>query len=310
MMDEHRAGEKKGADGQGRAATAPKLGHGSGDDGRRLPGHHPRGMRERSRAGPTCDSHPTRPTPAPQAGLGRQHEPQALLQIPESRRGSHPRSIPPPPLLPPRGHGVADGWVRLLGPQGTFWLLGGSGNSQELADPLPLPAWTPLSVQGTAAPSAPRHLPQPRPRGDGRASQTGRGAGLTWEARGDQCSQLPPQQVRTRALHLPSLCPSYLHSCPHTLPVAAGIGMPIRAQRGAALAAGSAGEVKWPSQKGKKGSARPVSEAEPDPTHIWGAFGAGQVRGRGWRVPTAAADTELGGCPCSMLLHPCWSLRL
>lgn len=86
MMDEHRAGKKKGSDGQGRAATASKLGHGSGEAGRHLPGHHPRGMKERSQAGPTRDSHPTRPTPAPQAGLGRQHEPRALVQIQESRR--------------------------------------------------------------------------------------------------------------------------------------------------------------------------------------------------------------------------------
>lgn len=86
MMDEHRAGKKKGSDGQGRAATASKLGHGSGEAGRHLPGHHPRGMKERSQAGPTRDSHPTRPTPALQAGLGRQHEPRALVQIQESRR--------------------------------------------------------------------------------------------------------------------------------------------------------------------------------------------------------------------------------
>lgn len=56
-----------------------------------------------------------------------------------------------------------------------------------------------------------------------------RAAFLTWEAQGDLSSQLPPEQVRTRALHRPSLWPNYFHSCPHTLPVTAGIKMPITA---------------------------------------------------------------------------------
>lgn len=57
----------------------------------------------------------------------------------------------------------------------------------------------------------------------------GRAAFLTWEAQGDLCSQLPPKQVRTRALHCPSLWPNYFHSCPHTLPITAGIKTPITA---------------------------------------------------------------------------------
>lgn len=57
----------------------------------------------------------------------------------------------------------------------------------------------------------------------------GRAAFLTWEAQGDLCSQLPPKQVRARALHCPSLWLNYFHSCPHTLPIRAGMEMPIRA---------------------------------------------------------------------------------
>lgn len=55
----------------------------------------------------------------------------------------------------------------------------------------------------------------------------GQAAFLTWEAQGDLCSQLPPKQVRARALHCPSLWLNYFHSCPHTLPIRAGMEMPI-----------------------------------------------------------------------------------
>lgn len=58
----------------------------------------------------------------------------------------------------------------------------------------------------------------------------GRAAFLTWETQGDLCSQLPPKQVRARALHCPSLWLNYFHSCPHTLPIRAGMEMPIRAR--------------------------------------------------------------------------------
>lgn len=58
----------------------------------------------------------------------------------------------------------------------------------------------------------------------------GRAAFLTWEAQGDLCSQLPPKQVRARALHCPSLWFNYFHSCPHTLPIRAGMEMPITAR--------------------------------------------------------------------------------
>lgn len=127
----------------------------------------------------------------------------------------------------------------------------------------------------------------------------GRAAFLTWEAQGDLCSQLPPKQVRTRALHRPSLWPNYFHSCPHTLPITAGIEMPITAhafQRHCPVCQQfRGGKV---AEQERKSFASPPCEVESNLVGIICIWGRPDERmGQGGSL-TADTNTQLG-------LHPC-----
>lgn len=157
--------------------------------------------------------------------LGQQESP---VQIQESHSAHVPSFLHPGDTLV---HNAGSGFLAL---QGFFFSL------PDLETARTLPACPLLSESGTAIthcnPSPDRAAVLGAAPGR-RESQSdwlrahrelpGRAAFLTWEAQGDLCSQLPPKQVRARALHCPSLWLNYFHSCPYTLPIRAGMEMPI-----------------------------------------------------------------------------------